>query len=136
MKYYFGCDKFRMATKEEEHQIGFENVKMLIGRTIFPIEAADRTAAFAAAKARADAEIPIHGEVRMMASFDVYPKLLEQAMQDKGMTVRGLADAAGVSPNIISGLRTGSRKPQAETLRRIADALGTTMDELWPSLGK
>ena len=136
MKYYFECDNFRTADPEEERQIGFKGVRVHTGRTMFSVEAEDRQAAFAAAKIRADAEMLGHGELGLMASFDVYPRLLVQAMDEKGITVRGLADASGVSANIIAGLRTGSREPQAKTLRRLADALGTTMDALWPSVGQ
>ena len=49
-----------------------------------------------------------------------------------GMTVRGLAAAIGVNKNTICMIENGQRIPKATTLRRIADVLGKTMDELWP----
>lgn len=74
------------------------------------------------------------------SSSQLYPqasvlrsRIFISAMKNSGFTIRALADETGVSPNIIQGLRNGTRDPQATTLRRLADALETTMDDLWPS---
>jgi transcriptional regulator with XRE-family HTH domain len=63
-------------------------------------------------------------------------QLFVDAMSAAGMTVRALSAESGVSTAIIAGMRNGTRDPQASTLRRLADALGTTMDALWPSVGQ
>lgn len=42
---------------------------------------------------------------------------------DKGMSIRGLADLAGISPNAASRLVKGEGKPTDETLDRVAAKL-------------
>ena len=61
---------------------------------------------------------------------------IKQARQAAGLTVRGLAAKVGVSPTTITEVEAGRKTPRADTLRRIADACGTTMDQLWPSEDK
>jgi transcriptional regulator with XRE-family HTH domain len=51
----------------------------------------------------------------------------------KGWTQRDLATAADVSQAAVAGIEAGRRfAPSAETLLRIAEALGVTMRDLLP----
>lgn len=58
---------------------------------------------------------------------------IKQARIRAGLTVRGIAEAVGVAPSTITAIEGGKKVPRADTLRKIADAVGATMDELWPS---
>jgi transcriptional regulator with XRE-family HTH domain len=51
--------------------------------------------------------------------------------QRTGLTVRGLAGRAGVSPSLISQIERGRATPSVATLWSIADALGVSMAELF-----
>lgn len=52
-------------------------------------------------------------------------ELLLAAMEEDHLSVRKLAEAAGVSPTIIQGLRTGKRANiTIETLSKILDVIG------------
>ena len=50
-----------------------------------------------------------------------------------GLTIVELAKKSGVDPSAISRIERGLRKPKAETLRKLADALGVPLDWLYPS---
>lgn len=58
---------------------------------------------------------------------------LARIREERGYTTRSLAQRLGMSPNTISEIERGVTVPNADTLRRLADALNTTMDALWPS---
>lgn len=62
----------------------------------------------------------------------LHARALVSAMANAGYTVRALSKKLGVSPNTINALRHGRTDPGASLLRSLADALGVTMDELWP----
>lgn len=49
-----------------------------------------------------------------------------------GYSVRSLARVVGVSPVTISYIESGKVTPRVDILRRIADELGCSLDELWP----
>ena len=51
-------------------------------------------------------------------------------LYDKKMSKTELAEKTGVSQAMISSIVLGQKKPGAETLIRIAQVLGTTVDEL------
>ncbi len=51
--------------------------------------------------------------------------------EDVGLTEKELGDRVGVTMNMISQVERGLKKPSAETLKRIADVLGVTVDELY-----
>jgi DNA-binding Xre family transcriptional regulator len=52
-------------------------------------------------------------------------ELLSAAMKEDHISVRKLAQAAGVSPSIIQGLRSGNKTNiTVDTLSRILDAIG------------
>ncbi len=51
--------------------------------------------------------------------------------EDAGLTEMELGDRAGVSGQMISFIERGLRTPSAEKLKRLADALGVTVDDLY-----
>lgn len=55
---------------------------------------------------------------------------LAEVRQAKGMTQEQLAAATGVHRVTIARIETGVASPNAETLKRLADALGVRMDDL------
>jgi DNA-binding XRE family transcriptional regulator len=50
--------------------------------------------------------------------------------QHRGLSVHGLAAAASVAQPYLSQIETGKREGSVETLRRIADALRLSIDEI------
>lgn len=56
---------------------------------------------------------------------------LKLARETNGMSMRQLADKAGVSVNTISLIESGQNCPRADILAALAKALNTTMDALW-----
>ena len=50
----------------------------------------------------------------------------------KGMSRQELAEAAGVTRQAIHYIEVGHSVPKIVTAQRIAKALGTTIDRLWP----
>lgn len=55
------------------------------------------------------------------------PELILAAMHKDGITVRRLAKEAGVSPTIIQGIRSGTRRISAASLIKIFNGLGYTL---------
>lgn len=55
---------------------------------------------------------------------------LKLAMEDRGVTVRGLASMTGLNPKTITNLRSGKSEGNFATWRVIARALRMTVDEL------
>ncbi len=53
--------------------------------------------------------------------------------EHRGMTGRQLADAVAVRQSYISQIETGKREGTIDVLRRIAAALGITLDDLYPA---
>lgn len=50
-----------------------------------------------------------------------------------GLSQADLASLVGVSRQAISAYEAGSMQPSVQVARRIADALGRSLDELYPS---
>lgn len=50
--------------------------------------------------------------------------------EHRGLTVAALAARAGIAQPFLSQIETGKRDGTVETLRRIADALSLTLDDL------
>lgn len=48
----------------------------------------------------------------------------------RGLSVKDLAEAAGISPSYLSQIETGSREGTLETMARIARALRVDLDDL------
>src|SRR5881227_3947073 len=49
----------------------------------------------------------------------------------RGLTLDGLADAAGVSRAMLSRIERGESSPTAQLLNRVCDGLGTTLSALF-----
>jgi len=62
----------------------------------------------------------------------VFAGRVEHIMQQKGMTQEQLAEKAGVGQPAISNMLKRQCRPQQKTIRRIAEALGVSPEELWP----
>jgi transcriptional regulator with XRE-family HTH domain len=63
----------------------------------------------------------------------VYPPMgerLRAARQERGLTLRELAQRLGVSPSMISQIETGRASPSVSTLYAIASELDVSLDEL------
>ena len=58
---------------------------------------------------------------------------IKAARERAGYSVRAFSELAGCAPSTHQDIEGGRKIPRADTLRRIADALGCTMDSLWPS---
>jgi transcriptional regulator with XRE-family HTH domain len=58
------------------------------------------------------------------------PNLVRRAREDRGLTRFQLAAQVGISISTIDRLENEGKLPNAQTLFRIADALGVTVDSL------
>jgi DNA-binding phage protein len=58
---------------------------------------------------------------------------VQRLMDARGMTQGELADLSGVGQPAISMMLSRNCRPQRRTVIRIAQALGLTADDLWPS---
>lgn len=56
---------------------------------------------------------------------------LKLARESAGMSMRQLAEKAGVSVNTVSLIEAGQSCPRADVLAALAKTLGTTMDAIW-----
>lgn len=56
---------------------------------------------------------------------------LKDLRQSKGITVYRLSQETGISQNHIRELESGKRNPSVETLRRLCDALGVNLSEMF-----
>lgn len=54
----------------------------------------------------------------------------------RGVTQRWVAREAKLSASFLCDVERDKREPSAETLARLADVLGFTMDELWRGGGR
>jgi transcriptional regulator with XRE-family HTH domain len=61
---------------------------------------------------------------------ETFGRRVADCRERRGWTQKKLADVAGVSVTFISELENDHRSPGAETLLRIADALGASLDYL------
>lgn len=59
---------------------------------------------------------------------------IKAARERAGYSVRAFSELAGCAPSTLQDIESGKKIPRADTLRKIADALGCTMDSLWPSI--
>lgn len=56
---------------------------------------------------------------------------LKLARESAGLSMRQLAEKAGVSVNTVSLIEAGQSCPRADVLAALAKTLGTTMDAIW-----
>lgn len=57
-------------------------------------------------------------------------KNLKQIRTQKGMTQGDIVRALGVSRSFVSNIENGKTNPTLSTIKRIADALGVSVDRL------
>lgn len=57
-------------------------------------------------------------------------KKLKKLLEDKNITQKQLAEAAGVTQPFMSNVLKGYKIPSANVLKRMADYLGVTIDYL------
>ncbi|MGO4787006.1 helix-turn-helix domain-containing protein [Paenibacillus sp. 2KB_20] len=55
---------------------------------------------------------------------------IQNLLNEKGWTIYQLGKESGVSLTVLYGLGSKKQGPKIETLVKIADALGVTLDEL------
>jgi transcriptional regulator with XRE-family HTH domain len=55
---------------------------------------------------------------------------LRAARKARGMTLRGVASAVGISPSLLSQVETGKTQPSVSTLYSLVSYLGASIDEL------
>ena len=65
-----------------------------------------------------------------MSGTEAETRTLKQARTARMLTVRGLADAAGVSLSTVHEVETGKRPARFGTIRRLSDALGVEPDQI------
>lgn len=51
--------------------------------------------------------------------------------EESGLSQRALAERAGISPSMLHAIEKGTRKPSLDSARRLAQALGISLDELF-----
>lgn len=68
--------------------------------------------------------------------FSAIPAVGERVREERskrGLSVRGLARAVGVSPSLISQIETGRSRPSVSTLYGITRVLGITLEDVFGS---
>lgn len=65
-----------------------------------------------------------------MPDISSFSKRLQDLRNDRDLSQEELATRAKLQPTAISHFETGARKPSFDNLRRLADALETTVDYL------
>jgi transcriptional regulator with XRE-family HTH domain len=65
-----------------------------------------------------------------IAPKNQFPNRLQAQREQRGLSQEALAKRSGMQPTAISHFETGARKPSFDNLRRLADALETTVDYL------
>ena len=65
-----------------------------------------------------------------MAGF-IDPRKLTRARVRAGLTPRALARAAGVSHTLVSAIEAGTTAGSPTSAKKLADALGVDIEELW-----
>jgi DNA-binding XRE family transcriptional regulator len=58
---------------------------------------------------------------------------LQAAREAAGLSLQGLSDAADVSRQYLIVLEAGKSAPSLGVARRIASALSTSVDAIWPA---
>lgn len=57
-------------------------------------------------------------------------QVIRRWREDREVTQAELADRLGIATSFVSLLESGARQPSYETLVRLADVMGITLDEL------
>ena len=97
------------------------------------VAAAEDAADFAALAAldadEAEEDLPDEMVARLLAGDNP----IRVWREHRGMTGRRLAEAVEIQQSYISQIETGKREGTIDVLRRIATALGVTLDDLYPA---
>lgn len=78
----------------------------------------------------------LRGEGEEYLPMHVVERLLDKESpllvwrEHRGLTVRALAEKAGVSPSLVSEIETGKKEGSIATLKALARALDLTLDDL------
>ena len=64
-----------------------------------------------------------------------FSQLLKSIRMEKGFSQKEIAEKLGVSQPSYAQYENGKRNPKAETIKKIADALGVSIEEINPDLG-
>ncbi|KQT19685.1 XRE family transcriptional regulator [Methylobacterium sp. Leaf399] len=112
------------------------------GERLVILSEADYAALLCAAEDNADRETLARfrralasGEEELIPS-DVVDRLLRGEnrirvwREHRGLSAKTLAEAAGIAQPFLSQIETGRRDGTVETLRKIADALNVTLDDI------
>lgn len=59
-------------------------------------------------------------------------KTMQDARKKASLSIRKLAEVTSLSPSTIRDIENGSKMPKADTLKKIADACGVSVLEIWP----
>ena len=93
------------------------------------VEDAEDSVAYDEAVANDDG-FRVPGAVAHAIAFGAHP--LKVWREHCGMTLQALADTAGLSKPYVSQIERGKRAGTAATLKKLAVALGLTLDDLTP----
>jgi transcriptional regulator with XRE-family HTH domain len=74
---------------------------------------------------------PLHPVPELSAHSKIGERL-RAARQEKGMTVRGIAELVGLSPSLISQIERDKVNPSVSTLWSLVSVLGLTMSDVFP----
>ncbi len=75
-------------------------------------------------------------EQELDAQEATFAERLRAVMRAKDMTQEQLAEKIGVRQSAISNMLNRQSRPQRRTVKRLAEALGITPEELWPEISK
>lgn len=62
----------------------------------------------------------------------MFNKGMADARKAAGLSIRKLAEVTGLSVSTIQSIENGTKMPRADTLKKIADACGVSVLEIWP----
>lgn len=65
-----------------------------------------------------------------MPKVETFPARLRRLRRERGLTMRGLARAAGLPDRALENYEHGRRQPTLPVARALAKALGVSLDEL------
>lgn len=60
-----------------------------------------------------------------------FPQRLRELRERRRVSRRVLSELCGLSKNMIARYERGEKAPTGESLERLADFFGVTMDDLW-----
>lgn len=64
---------------------------------------------------------------------ETFANRLREAMTSKRLTQEGLAKRIGIGQSAIANMLSRTCRPQKKTVARLAEALGLSPEDLWPS---